>query len=231
MGHTPEHLAASWPRSRYCYGQKSSLTLAEKHLLTLAISATNNCEYCVRSHTVRLRQLGTTEAELVELLELVHAANGWSKLAEGVRLGDDATIPPVPGGKADAGDTRSGNELAAAFGASAAGEIARILAHSRPQLEVLSRAVGCLARDGKLGVGFKQRVALSIAACNGSDYFVDVHTRQLRERGMSDAQLAELIFIIDVVCGYNRYVQGLQVDPREGLKPWGRHAEANRNTG
>jgi len=68
MGHTPAHLAGSWPRSRHCYGRDSALTMKQKHLLTLAISAANNCEYCVRSHTVRLRQLRATDTELVELL-------------------------------------------------------------------------------------------------------------------------------------------------------------------
>jgi AhpD family alkylhydroperoxidase len=53
MGHTPEFLAASWPRSRHLYGNDSNFSLRDKHILTLGISAINNCEYCVRIHTDR----------------------------------------------------------------------------------------------------------------------------------------------------------------------------------
>ena len=57
MGHTPEFLAASWARSRYLFGDDSRFTLREKHVLVLAMSATNNGEYCVRIQTNRLGTL------------------------------------------------------------------------------------------------------------------------------------------------------------------------------
>ena len=102
MGHTPEYLAASWTRSRYLYGMDTKFTVKEKHALTLAISATNNCEYCVRSHTTRLRQLGLTNEALAELLMTVDTTNGYDKFAEGTRAGDDTTIPCLSEGAADA---------------------------------------------------------------------------------------------------------------------------------
>ena len=37
------------------------------------------------------------------------------------------------------------------------------------------------AESGALGVRLKHMIGLCIAACNGSDYFVDVHLRRLRE--------------------------------------------------
>jgi AhpD family alkylhydroperoxidase len=103
MGLTPEHLAASWPRSRYLYAgtqedenkSLSRLSLKDKHLVTLAVSAANNCEYCVRIHTARLHQLGTTTAELLEALSLVSAASGLDVLAEGTRAGDRPTVSPA----------------------------------------------------------------------------------------------------------------------------------------
>ena len=67
MGHTPQHLAASWSRSRFLYGEDSEFTRTEKHALTLAISATNNCEYCVRSHTTILRQKGLVNEDLARI--------------------------------------------------------------------------------------------------------------------------------------------------------------------
>jgi AhpD family alkylhydroperoxidase len=227
MGHTPTHLAGSWPRSRHCYGRDSSLTMKEKHLLTLAISAANNCEYCVRSHTVRLRQLETSDRELVELLAVVHSAVGCARLAEGVRLGDDPTIPAsTTRVEPRASDVR--RRLATTLGQRAADDLLAVLAPGESLAEtVVGPIIRCFGEDGELGRRFKHMVGLCVSACNGSDYFVDVHTRCLRDLAVTDSVLVEVVFLVDVVCGYNRYVQGLQVNPREGEKPWGAHAEAN----
>jgi AhpD family alkylhydroperoxidase len=229
MGHTPDHLAASWPRSRYCYGRDSALTMKQKHLLTLAISAVNNCEYCVRSHTVRLRQLNASDEELIELLAVVNASTGCDRLAEGVRLGDDPTLTAPP--RAVSGWKGSvAGLLASALGQRAADDLLAVLARSELHADVvLLPMIRSFGDDGRLGRRFKHMVGLCVSACNGSDYFVDVHTNRLREFGVADDTLTELVFLVDVVAGYNRYVQGLQVDPREGEKPWGAHAQANKS--
>ncbi len=228
MGHTPDYLAGSWPRSRYCYGRDSLFTMKQKHLLTLAISATNNCEYCVRSHTVRLRQLRTSDEELVELLAVVHTSNGCARLAEGIRLGDDATIVATEAPNGIHCDASVADELASALGTRARDDLLSVLERNAFYADgIVHPLVRCFAADGQLGRRFKHMVGLCVSACNGSDYFVDVHTGRLRDFGVADRELAELVFLVDVVSGYNRYVQGLQVDPREGEKPWGAHAEAN----
>ena len=84
----------------------------------------------------------------------------------------------------------------------------------------------CFQEEGKLGLKLKHMVALCVAATNSSDYFAEIHTERLKELGMTDAELVEVLLVIDLVCGYNRYVQGLQVDIE--VKPFGADAEANK---
>lgn len=174
MGHTPDHLAVSWERSRFLYGRDTVLTVAVKHLLTLAISAVHGCEYCCRSHTTRLQQLGFTSSDVLEVLALTAMAFGASKLPE------DAI----------------------------------------PQLPVPAR--------GKLDRKVRAMIRYAATAIEGFDSRIQIAAAELREARVGEEELLELLFVIDLVSGYNRYVQGLQVDPWEGaLRPWGQHAEAN----
>lgn len=54
----------------------------------IAVSATNNCEYCTYSHTAAARAKGMSEAQLMEVLAVVGMANETNRLANGLR-------PPV----------------------------------------------------------------------------------------------------------------------------------------
>ena len=228
MGHTPTHLAGSWPRSRYIYGRDTNFSVKEKHIFTLAISATNNCEYCCRSHTTRLRQFAMSDAEILEVLMVVDVTNGESKFAEGTRFGNNPVLPPMKDSRktGHAGDSldRDADHLGGT------GTFYELMAYKPDyQSASWSRRRMCFEEDGHLGVRLKHIIAFTVAATTGADHLIREHTARLRELEISPEAVAELLFIIDVVCGYNRYVQGVQVDPLEGQrKPWGRHADANK---
>ena len=150
MGHTPEYLAASWPRSRHLYGSDSDFSLRDKHLLTLGISATNNCEYCVRIHTERLVQLGVTQQELVELMMVVDVVNGFSQFAEGTRSGDTPVIAPLDQGEADAAAEEVYGEIKSAYGNREPDEIYRIMGHDPAYLQASwARAKLCFEVEGR----------------------------------------------------------------------------------
>jgi AhpD family alkylhydroperoxidase len=57
-----------------------------KEMLYVAISATNGCEYCIRSHTAGARAKGMTEEMLGELMAVVGMANETNALANGFRV-------------------------------------------------------------------------------------------------------------------------------------------------
>ncbi len=227
MGHTPEFLSASWPRSRFLFGMDTCFSIRDKHAMTMAISATNNCEYCVRIHTERLFQLGMSSEEVVELLMVVDVMNGYDKFAEGVRLGDDPTIRHPERESCAPETSRTQARIASDCGEPEVDPIYQVMAHDPDYMRTSwERARLCFVEAGRLGVRLKQLIALCIAATNGNDYFVRFHTRRLKTLGLKDDELVEVLLIVDLSCGYNRYVQGMQVELER--TPFGANAEANR---
>uniref|UniRef100_E1TH19 Alkylhydroperoxidase like protein, AhpD family n=1 Tax=Burkholderia sp. (strain CCGE1003) TaxID=640512 RepID=E1TH19_BURSG len=57
-----------------------------KELLYVAVSVTNNCGYCVASHTAAARRAGMTDEMFGELLAVVGMANETNRLAVGYRV-------------------------------------------------------------------------------------------------------------------------------------------------
>ena len=57
-----------------------------KEMIYLAVSATNGCEYCIRSHTAGSRKAGMTDAMLGELMAVVGMANETNRLANGYQV-------------------------------------------------------------------------------------------------------------------------------------------------
>jgi len=60
-----------------------------KELVYIAVSATNNCNYCMHSHTAAARAKGMSEAQFRELMAVVALANQTNALANGYRIDVD----------------------------------------------------------------------------------------------------------------------------------------------
>src|SRR5690348_6348058 len=60
-----------------------------KEMIYIAVSATNGCEYCIRSHTAGARKAGMTDAMLGELIAVVGMANETNRLANGYQVDVD----------------------------------------------------------------------------------------------------------------------------------------------
>ncbi len=65
-----------------------------KEMLYIAVSVTNNCEYCIHSHTASARAKGMTDAQLAELLAVVGLANETNRLANGYQVPVDEQFRP-----------------------------------------------------------------------------------------------------------------------------------------
>ena len=63
-----------------------ALDARTKELLAIAVSATNGCEYCVRSHVFAARKLGMTDAELGEVMGVVGMFNETNRLVQGYQI-------------------------------------------------------------------------------------------------------------------------------------------------
>jgi AhpD family alkylhydroperoxidase len=66
-----------------------------KEMIAVAVSVTNGCDYCTRSHTGAARKLGMTDAEYGELLAVVGMFNQTNALAEAYKIPvDDVFLRP-----------------------------------------------------------------------------------------------------------------------------------------
>jgi AhpD family alkylhydroperoxidase len=85
LAHDPATLKRTWESIKQIMapGALDSLT---KEMLYVAISATNQCGYCIASHTVAARKAGMTDAQFAELMAVVGMANETNRLASGYQV-------------------------------------------------------------------------------------------------------------------------------------------------
>lgn len=88
MAHQPEYLDASWQKLKVVMGP-GKLDRKTKEMIAVAVSAANNCEYCVNAHTAALKRLGVSDAEIVELMSVVDLFSGFNKFLDGLRIEPD----------------------------------------------------------------------------------------------------------------------------------------------
>ena len=68
-----------------------------KEMIAVAVSATNGCEYCIRSHTASARKLGMTDPMLGELMSVVGMFNETNRLVFGYQVEPDDVFFKRPG--------------------------------------------------------------------------------------------------------------------------------------
>jgi AhpD family alkylhydroperoxidase len=65
-----------------------------KEMIHVAVSVTNNCDYCIHSHRAAAVKAGMTDAQFAELLAVVGLANETNRLANGYRIPTDEQFKP-----------------------------------------------------------------------------------------------------------------------------------------
>ena len=85
LAHDPPTLRRTWHviKEIMAPGALDSLT---KEMIYLAVSATNQCSYCIASHTAAARKAGMTDGMLAELMAVVGMANETNRLASGYQV-------------------------------------------------------------------------------------------------------------------------------------------------
>ena len=63
-----------------------ALDAVTKEMLYLAVSATNQCGYCIASHTAAARKAGMSDAQFAELMAVIGMANETNRLASGYQV-------------------------------------------------------------------------------------------------------------------------------------------------
>ena len=100
LAHDPLTLRRTWESVKQVMapGALDGLT---KELIYIAVSVTNQCEYCIASHTAAARRQGMTPEMFGELMAVIGMANETNKLVTGYRVPLDERFPgdpPSPGG-------------------------------------------------------------------------------------------------------------------------------------
>src|ERR1700685_1896251 len=65
-----------------------------KEMVYVAVSVTNQCGYCIASHTVSAQKKGMTDAMFTELMAVVGIANKPNRLAAAYQVEIDAQFKP-----------------------------------------------------------------------------------------------------------------------------------------
>jgi AhpD family alkylhydroperoxidase len=63
-----------------------ALDALTKEMIYVAVSVTNQCGYCIASHTASARKKGMSEAMFAELMAVVGMANETNRLAAGYQV-------------------------------------------------------------------------------------------------------------------------------------------------
>jgi AhpD family alkylhydroperoxidase len=93
----PPTLARVWQDVKHVMGASGELDPLVKEMIYVAVSITNNCDYCLHSHTAAARAKGMTTGMFGELLAVVGLANQTNALANGYRIPVDPQFLPDHG--------------------------------------------------------------------------------------------------------------------------------------
>ena len=85
LANSPDTLKRTWEALRDVM-QPGALDDLTKELIYIAVSVTNNCEYCIHSHTASARSKGMTDAQYRELLAVIAMAHHTNALANGFKV-------------------------------------------------------------------------------------------------------------------------------------------------
>jgi AhpD family alkylhydroperoxidase len=85
LAHDPVTLRRTWHSIKEVMAP-GALDALTKEMVYLAVSATNQCGYCIASHTAAARKAGMTDAMLAEIMAVVGMANETNRLASGYQV-------------------------------------------------------------------------------------------------------------------------------------------------
>ena len=81
LANNSNNLERTWNNTKTVM-KGGALNPVVKELIYIAVSITNSCEYCTRSHTYAAKKKGATEKMINEMIEVVGIANQNNKLVE-----------------------------------------------------------------------------------------------------------------------------------------------------
>ena len=91
LANDPSTLERTW-NSLQQVMKKGALEALTKEMIYVAVSMTNSCEYCIRSHSLAAKKKGMTDDMLKELIAVVGMANETNRLVESYQVEVDSFL-------------------------------------------------------------------------------------------------------------------------------------------
>ena len=85
LAHDPAALKRTWETAKQIMGP-GTLDPLTKELLYVAVSISNQCDYCISSHIAGARGKGMTDEQLRELIAVVGFANANNRIVAGLQV-------------------------------------------------------------------------------------------------------------------------------------------------
>ena len=85
IANDPDTLERTWESLKQVM-KNGALDPLTKELIYIAVSMTNSCEYCIRSHSAAAKKKGMTDDMLKELIAVVAMANETNRLVESYQV-------------------------------------------------------------------------------------------------------------------------------------------------
>lgn len=85
LAHDPATLRRTWASIKEIMAP-GALDALTKEMLYVAVSVSNQCGYCIASHTAAARKAGMSDAMFAELMAVVGIANETNRLASGYQV-------------------------------------------------------------------------------------------------------------------------------------------------
>jgi len=93
IANDPATLKRTWEDIRQIMAP-GALDALTKELIYVAVSVSNQCDYCIASHTVSAQKKGMTDEMFKELMAVVGMANETNRLASGYQVEIDERFRP-----------------------------------------------------------------------------------------------------------------------------------------
>jgi AhpD family alkylhydroperoxidase len=85
LAHDPVTLKRTWEDIKQIMGP-GALDPLTKEMIYVAVSVSNQCDYCIASHTVSAQKKGMTDTMFKELMAVVGMANETNRLSAGYQV-------------------------------------------------------------------------------------------------------------------------------------------------
>jgi AhpD family alkylhydroperoxidase len=85
LANHPATLRRTWESVKQVMAP-GALAPLTKELIYIAVSVTNNCDYCIHSHTKAAQKAGMTDEAFGELLAVIAMANETNRLVNGYQI-------------------------------------------------------------------------------------------------------------------------------------------------